>query len=346
VSGVVTAHLLEIFAQAQGKHENSAREHHHAGNQDDNDQGSKHRMPRFCCFPQYSADGRAVANDAKERQGVLMPRIVVTSDLHLGITSEQVLRGLASDIALEQPDLTVLAGDIGEGLGNFVACLQLFADLPGQVAVLAGNHDLWVRDGHSSEDLWQHHLPEAVRAAGMLWLEDAVWQQDGGAVVGSIAWYDYSAADPTLPPYPEEFFAAEKRNYNLDARMMQWSRTDVEFAAQVGDALCGRLAQLEQDDAVQGVVVVTHVPLFDVQMLRKPHDRRWGLSNAYFGNLRLGQRLLGLRKLRAVVSGHTHVGRKGQVARPLLPDLPALPVSVLPSDYDAPAYEVVTLGAA
>jgi 3',5'-cyclic AMP phosphodiesterase CpdA len=281
----------------------------------------------------------------KERQWSPMPTIVVTSDLHLGITSQRTLFRLADDIALEQSDLTVLAGDIAEGLGNFAACLHLFAGLSGQVAVLAGNHDLWVRDGRSSDDLWQRHLPEAVRAAGMLWLEEAVWQQDGIAVAGSIGWYDYSAVDPTIPPYPAEFFAAEKRNYNLDARMMDWSLTDGAFAAQVGDALCARLAQVEQDDAVQGVVVVSHVPLFDAQMLRKPHDRRWGFSNAYFGNLTLGQRLLGLRKLRAVVSGHTHIGRKGQVARPLLPDLPDLPVSVLPSDYDVPAYEVVELRA-
>ncbi len=274
-----------------------------------------------------------------------MPKIVVTSDLHLGITSEQTLRGLARDIAGEQPDLTVLAGDIAEGLGNFSTCLKLFAEVPGQVAVLAGNHDLWARDGRSSADLWQHLLPKAVRAAGMLWLEEAAWQQDGIAVAGSIAWYDYSAVDPIIPPFSAEFFAREKGKYNLDARMMEWSRTDVEFAAQVGDALCARLASLEQDEAVQAVVVVTHVPLFAVQMARKAGDRRWGFSNAYFGNLSLGQRLLGLRKLRVVISGHTHIGRKGQVARPLLRDLPALPVSVLPCDYDAPTYEMIELAA-
>jgi 3',5'-cyclic AMP phosphodiesterase CpdA len=277
-----------------------------------------------------------------------MPKIVVTSDLHLGITQAHTLEVLASDIAAEQPDLTVLAGDIGEGLRNFAFCLDLFTALPGQVAVLAGNHDLWVRDGHLSEELWQQVLPEAVRAAGMLWLEEEVWQQEGIAVTGSIAWYDYSAVDPTIPPYPAEFFAAEKGMFNLDARMLEWARSDLAFATQVGDALCGRLARLEQDTTVQGVVVVTHVPLFDTQMSRRPHDTRWGFSNAYFGNLTLGKRLLGLRKLRAVVSGHTHVGRKGRVVRPTLgnlPDLPALPVSVLPSDYYAPVYEVLELTA-
>src|SRR5215472_6081536 len=114
-----------------------------------------------------------------------MPTIVVTSDLHLGITSESVLRSLAEQIAAEQPSLTVLAGDLGEPLNKFAACLRLFATLPGRVAVLAGNHDVWARGGYTSRKLWEQHLPEATHAAGMLWLEEENWQQDGLAVAGS-----------------------------------------------------------------------------------------------------------------------------------------------------------------
>jgi 3',5'-cyclic AMP phosphodiesterase CpdA len=72
-----------------------------------------------------------------------MARIIVISDLHLGITTEQEIRALAEQIAEAQPDLTVLAGDLGEGLSNFRACLRLFAHLPGQETVLTGNHDVW-----------------------------------------------------------------------------------------------------------------------------------------------------------------------------------------------------------
>src|SRR5262249_9461701 len=139
-----------------------------------------------------------------------MTRIVVTSDLHMGITSKATLRTLVNAIAAEGPALTVLAGDIGEGLPNFVECLKLFAQLPGDVAVLVGNHDVWKRANYSSQELWERRLPEAVQAAGMLWLEGTVWQHDGFAVAGSLAWYDYSAADPTLPPHPPELFAKMK----------------------------------------------------------------------------------------------------------------------------------------
>src|SRR5215472_8873396 len=131
-----------------------------------------------------------------------MTKIVITSDLHLGITSAATIRTLVSAIAEEEPALTVLAGDIGEGLPRFVECLKLFAQLPGEVAVLAGNHDVWARASYASQDLWEQRLPEAVQAAGMLWLEDTVWQRNGIGVAGSLVWYDYSAVDPTLPPYP------------------------------------------------------------------------------------------------------------------------------------------------
>src|SRR2546429_3962563 len=133
-----------------------------------------------------------------------MTKIVITSDLHLGITSAAVLGTLVSTIAAEEPALTVLAGDIGEGLPNVVECLRLFAQLPGEVAVLAGNHDVWARANYSSQDLWERRLPEAVQAAGMIWLEGTVLQHDGVAVAGSLAWDDSSAAGPTVPPYPPE----------------------------------------------------------------------------------------------------------------------------------------------
>lgn len=151
-----------------------------------------------------------------------MTTIVVTSDLHLGITKAFTIRDLVNTIAATDPDLTVLAGDIGEGLPNFVECLRLFAQLPGDVAVLAGNHDVWSRAHIPSQDLWEKALPEAVRDAGMIWLEETVWQRNTVAVAGSLAWYDYSAADPTLPSYRPGFFAGMKRQYNMDAKYVDW----------------------------------------------------------------------------------------------------------------------------
>jgi predicted phosphohydrolase len=272
-----------------------------------------------------------------------MTTLVVTSDLHLGITSEATVRALAQRIAAEQPDLTVLAGDLGEGLTNFRRCLALFASLPGQVAVLAGNHDVWATEGVSSLELWEHALPQATRDAGMLWLEERPWCHGALAVAGSLAWYDYSAVDPSLAQVPRAWFAANKGHYMIDAQAINWPWSDVEFATRLGDGLCATLAQLEADPAVRAVVVITHVPLFEAQMVRKPSDVRWSRSNAYFGNLTLGRRVLeSTTKLVRVVSGHTHNGRSGFVpaSRQGTQSTAPIPVSVLASDYGAPLYAV------
>jgi Calcineurin-like phosphoesterase len=263
--------------------------------------------------------------------------ICVTCDLHLGITTEQELRALAERIAAEQPDLTVLAGDIGEGLANVRDCLRLFEPLPGQVAVLMGNHDLWMH-GNDSQELWDRLLPDAVRDAGMIWLEDATWRGDGVVVVGSMAWYDYTAADPIVPPQAPEWFATYKGQYNPDAYLINWKWSDLEVAKMLGDGLVERMQALEGDPAVQAVMVVTHVPLYRVQMFYKPGDLRWGTGSAYFGNMTLGERLLPMRKLRRVISGHTHIGREGVIERP---GLPPLQVGVIASDYHKPVYLTV-----
>jgi hypothetical protein len=86
---------------------------------------------------------------------------------------------------------------------------------------------------------------------------------------------------------------------------------DQEAARIMRDALMERVQGLEDDPIVQAVMVVTHVPIFRAQKVTKPGDRRWAISNAYFGNPTLGDRLTRMSKLRRVVSRHTHCGREG-----------------------------------
>ncbi len=271
-------------------------------------------------------------HDAREKGQSIMAKIIVTSDLHLGITENDLLNQLGTTIAAQRPDLTVLAGDLGEPLENFTECLRIFAGLPGTVAVLPGNHDVWARDGAQSQELLEQTLPSETQSAGMLWLEDAVWRADDLAVAGSMAWYDYSAADPSLPANMRDF-ALMKRMLNNDSRYVNWPWTDPEVANRLGAALEQRLSALEADPTIHTVVVVTHVPLVEVQMRRRPDDVTWGISNAYFGNLTLGERVLRFSKVRAVISGHTHIGMAGQVDRA---GMAPVAVAVVPSDYGVP----------
>ena len=102
-----------------------------------------------------------------------MPRIVVTSDTHLGITTVPELLKLVESIRQERPDAVVIAGDIGEGVENIEIVLNEFRTLGVPVAACAGNHDLWnIAKRHPSEKLWTELLPKVVRSPGGVWLPE------------------------------------------------------------------------------------------------------------------------------------------------------------------------------
>ncbi|HEY7022342.1 MAG TPA: metallophosphoesterase [Ktedonobacterales bacterium] len=269
-----------------------------------------------------------------------MPRICVTSDVHLGLTAEAVVEALVDAIAAERPDLTVIAGDVAEGLRAFRRCLAIFARLPGDLGVIAGNHDLWAGQGVSSEQLWSTALPAATREAGGIYLEDEDWRQDGVAVVGTIAWYDYSAAMRRFPHRSATYYARRKRKIVVDGIRLDWTREDQAFARSLGARTLERLAALEADPTIAAIALVTHVPVFAEQLVHYAGDG--SATRAYFSHLTLGDDVRWSPKLRVVCSGHTHRGYEGVMARA---SLPPLNVVTLESDYGAPAYRCFDLPA-
>lgn len=240
---------------------------------------------------------------------------------------------MADEIARFRADAVVLAGDLGESLRDIQTCLHAFRRVGCPVLVIPGNHDLWTGE-FTSQQLWDEVLAGVVREAGFVWLEGQAFAHQGIAVAGSIAWYDYSAADPQVRAGPETF-AREKGQYNNDAYRIDWPWSDIEFAHRVGERLIETLDGLEADPAVRQVVVATHVPLLDCQMLRKPYDADWAFSNAYFGNLTLGDAVVRRCKITHVVSGHTHVGRS---ARWPAPDGRRIETYVVDSHYGRPGW--------
>jgi 3',5'-cyclic AMP phosphodiesterase CpdA len=269
-------------------------------------------------------------------------RVAVASDLHLGITPVAAVRSLAAAVAARDPDAVVLAGDVAEGPSPWLECLRLFHDACPDAALLAvpGNHDLWAREGATSRDLFDRLLPSLARDAGFQWLEGNPLVRGAAAVAGTAAWYDYSAAEPGLDLGPA-WYAAHRRELIEDGEAMDPDWDDRAFAAQRGKALLADLDALERDPAVREVLVVTHVPLLEPQLARRPWDRRWATGTAFFGNLTLGAEVLRRRKVSTVVSGHTHGGKRAQVHRKSGPPVTAM---VVGSDYGRPAFVAVEIG--
>jgi 3',5'-cyclic AMP phosphodiesterase CpdA len=269
-------------------------------------------------------------------------RAAIASDLHLGITPEPAIRSLAAAVAAGDHDVVILAGDVAEGPSLWLRCLEIFAGACRDSALLVvpGNHDLWAREEATTADLFGRLLPSLARDAGFAWLEGNPLVRGDAAVAGGMAWYDYSAAEPDLDLGPA-WYAAHRRELIGDGENMDRGFDDRAFAAERSAALLADLDALEKEAAVASVLVVTHVPILEPQLWRKPWDREWAVRTAFYGNLTLGKEVLARPKVSTVVSGHTHGGKRAAVYRKSGPPVTAM---VVGSDFGRPAFVTVELG--
>ena len=260
-------------------------------------------------------------------------QVIVTSDTHYHREWRRTLETFVDEIAVLCLDCLVVAGDVGEGIAGFREMLRLLQKVDCPRLILTGNHDLWSRDGVSTEELWTEVLPRLTRESGAIWLEGENWSREGIAICGTNGWYDYSAGDPSIPMTVEDYVAF-KGQVMADAEFMNWFRTDIEFANQLGEAFSARLSVLEADPSIREILVVTHVPPFEEGLVHKSGDRAWNMTNAYFGNLTLGRRICASHKVTRVVSGHAHIGKTVTISRAW----GNIDMRVIPADYGKPAY--------
>jgi hypothetical protein len=268
-----------------------------------------------------------------------MTRIVVTADTHLGITDYPRVQKLVADIRAQHPDLVAIAGDIGEGAENIGVALDGFAGLGVPICACAGNHDLWNHDKkHPSRLLWEQILPAVAESSGTVWLDRGNLIHKGIAIVGSVAWYDYSAQDPGFRS-PVEECRRRKGEFDADAWMVDWPWSDVEFCSMIQPEFEGRLKAAQDDAGVRAIVVITHSPIFEGQMTRKPTNFKWGFSNAYYGNLTFGQIVAQHSKVTHAFAGHTHSGEEATIEM----EGRSIKAVTLDSQYGDPKFVVLDL---
>lgn len=276
-------------------------------------------------------------------------KIIITADLHYPMTPADMLRAHAKKISRLKPDIVVIAGDIGEtrlSLANVRDALDFYRDIISAkcpILVIPGNHDLWTdHDEYSSLQLWETLLKQETTRAGCLWLEGNYVVRQDIAIVGSYLHYDYSAIDTVGPcsKLPPAWFEKNKGSYNNDGNYMRGLPDDKTFADQIGKVFLDQLHQAQDNPEVNHIVVVTHVACLEEQMCRHPHDANWAMATPYFGNLTYQKAILACDKVRWVVSGHSHKGRKEIIQRGQMEDVQAVS---LDADYRKPEHIVVEL---
>ena len=261
-------------------------------------------------------------------------RILATSDLHYSPRFDDAVRAFAREVVAEAPEVFIIAGDVGEGLPRFRACLELFGSLPESTLklVVAGNHDVWTHADvpMGSRQLLDEGLPDAAHACGFRWLESESPVLRGVAFAGSLAWYDWSGVHPGVPATPERIIAHKRRVW-MDSWRVDWPETDPEMSARLAAGLVGRLDALESDPSVSRVFVVTHVPPWTGGLPRRPE---YALTAAFFVNLGLGERLARRGKVTHAVAGHIHRHAAQHIERE---GAPPIEFRIVASDYGSPA---------
>ena len=259
-------------------------------------------------------------------------RILVTADLHYDFGQYQRrVAALADEMVAGEADALVIAGDMfALDTALLARCLRLFEGFRGEKLLVAGNHDLWTREGGDSYELYAETIPEMAAACGFHDLDTGPRIVGDVGFVGTVGWYDYSFRDQSLdvpirfyehkagPGYcrghpdlkhlldPDERLsprALAARSYWNDGRMIHWATDDRAFAALTVERLEAQLQEVEP--RVRAVVAVTHHIPFAEMLVRKS-DPSWAFGNAFMGCVALGDTLLRHEKVTHAVFGHSH----------------------------------------
>lgn len=227
------------------------------------------------------------------------------SDLHLG---SDINRAALAALVPRPDDWLILAGDIGDTLGELAFAFETLGPRFARLIWVPGNHELWTeaRAPDAPRGLARYQaLVALARAHGVTTPEDAypLWAGPGPKTVIAplLLLYDYSFRPAAIPVESLFAWAAEAGIIASDERRLD---TDpypdiVHWCAARLGATERRLAEIPADAST---VLVNHYPMraADVILPRKPRYAPWcGTRATEEWHRRF--------RARAVVYGHLHV---------------------------------------
>lgn len=236
-------------------------------------------------------------------------RLLAVSDLHVAFPrNRQIVEDLRPGSAA---DWLLVAGDVGERVGDIEWALRTLRDRFAAVLWAPGNHDLWT---HPSDDVQLRgqeryaHLVEVCRGLGVLTPEDPypVWEGAGGpvAVAPMFLLYDYTFRPPGAKDKAEGLAVARAAGVVCSD---EWRLSPDPYPSR--EAWCQARIELterrlEARDPALPVVLLNHFPLVreSTRILRYPEFAQWcGTERTADWHVRFGAA--------AVVYGHLHIPR-------------------------------------
>jgi hypothetical protein len=256
-------------------------------------------------------------------------RIVYTSDLHYDASPQnsEAIRRLAALARELQPDVIVLAGDLGDTLDSLEQVLSCFAYIDAVRLLVPGNHDLWVESGRGIEEggdsgrKYASLIPALASRLGFVDLGQGPFYLGDVGFTGSLGWYDYSLADPRLGLSPEDY-ETHRHGEEIwwDHGRIHWRRSPGASGEEaLGDReICEGLAAKfeahvsEAESRARRIVAVVHTCPSEAVFERGEEPR---FFDAYQGSARFGDILLAHDKIGHCLCGHIHIGGDWRIGR-------------------------------
>jgi 3',5'-cyclic AMP phosphodiesterase CpdA len=265
-------------------------------------------------------------------------RILATADLHLNHPrSAESAQRIIEEINAQHADAVLVVGDAAVADESWLErCLSMFR-FDGPRLFVPGNHEYWTKR-ELDFDQTEAELIDRVRKLGWRWLPEEPAVIGDVAIVGSVGWYDYSFAEPSLD-IPELFYrhkvspgsvlmTGEPASLLEHARLLPPAR--VKTSARWNDGRFIRMtmsdeqlvdrevirlqSQLSQLRSARSIVAAIHTVPF-AELLPARSGGQWDFARAYLGSKRIGAVLGDFANVRHVLCGHSHTRAEAQVGQ-------------------------------
>jgi predicted phosphodiesterase len=265
-------------------------------------------------------------------------RLIITADLHYDhAKSRESADQIIGEINRAGCDVLLFVGDASASAGDALErCLSSFTHR-GTKLFVPGNHELWTREDDSYA-LYHEVLPRRVRWLGWQWLAADPYVAANAAIVGSLGWYDYSFAQPSLgiprrfyehkiSPGAAKYFSQFSFLLNPsddigpqamefaarwnDGRFVKLGRSDPEFLDELLLQLRGQIQSLIANGTTHILAAIHHLPFRE--LLPPSRSAQWDFTKAYLGSQKIGELLLEFPEIKQVFCGHSHFPAEAQV---------------------------------
>ena len=252
-------------------------------------------------------------------------KIVLFSDIHTDIGNALYKSTYLAEVAqyinqIKNIDLLICAGDISPSILELANTLEFLSEniASSYYLMVPGNHDIWYTEEKLTTGIskakYEYTIKEAVEQTKFHYLPNNPLIIDNNfAVIGNIAWYDYSFRNKKWDSYlKSENSWYDKKVYNYsrynDVIYADWAMKDEEVVIYL-------LNQLKNDyKKVQSIpykiAVFHHIP-FREGVLYK-NNLEWDYFSSFMGSNSFGAQLLDL-KIPLILHVHTHFPLKYQI---------------------------------